>query len=207
MLSIARSFDQLGPDISLSPEQWLSVETAKELSGTKRLGDIVRPVSQQAVAPVGSKYVLDTGNAREGFLDISILGDPVSSRTSAKKIAIEGDVIVSRLRPYLRQVAAIPRGASKALGQDRFYCSTEFFVLRGEGEDITGLVAWLLSDPVQRMMTEAACGGHHPRINLEMLLNSPVDDRFLGWDFSVRLGSLLSRHLQDQCALRVLLGH
>lgn len=208
MRCISRRFRDTGADYNLSPEQWLSTETASRLAGATLLGDIVRTVSQVAVPPEGSRFVLDTNNARDGLLDLPVLGDPVSGRSSVKKTAREGDVIVSRLRPYLRQVALIPPGASKLLEQDSFYCSTEFFVFRRkDGGDAAGLVAWLLSEPIQGMMSEAATGGHHPRINVDLLLGAPVEDRYLDPGFSASVGDVLARHLNGQRELLVLLRH
>ncbi len=208
MRCISRQFRDTGADYNLSPEQWLSTETASRLTGATLLGDIVQTVGQVTTPPEGARFVLDTNNARDGLLDLPVLGNPVSDRVSAKKTAQEGDIIVSRLRPYLRQVALIPPGASELLEQEHFYCSTEFFVLRRkDGGDAAGLVAWLLSEPIQGMMSEAATGGHHPRINVDLLLSAPVEDRYLDPKFSASVSSVLARHLQGQRELLVLLRH
>lgn len=206
---ITRSLSEIGSDFSLSPEHWLAGETARSLASGVRLGDIVHSISQTQVPPVGSRFVLDTGNAREGLLDITILGDPVSGRTSAKKVVTDGDVIISRLRPYLRQVAWIPPEACSMLEVEKIYCSTEFFVLRGRDPNVSlaGLVAWLLSDPIQQMVSAAATGGHHPRISIDLLLDAPVSEKFLDPVFGNKIGVLLRRHLESQRELNVLLRH
>lgn len=208
MRCISRQFRDTGADYNLSPEQWLSSETASRLAGATPLRDIVQPVGQVTTPPAGARFVLDTNNARDGLLDLPVLGNPGTGRVSAKKTALEGDVIVSRLRPYLRQVAMIPPGASELLEQRQFYCSTEFFVLRRkDGGNAAGLVAWLLSEPIQSMMSDAATGGHHPRINVDLLLSAPVEDRYIDPKFSASLSSVLARHLQCQRELLVLLRH
>ncbi|MEQ8310391.1 MAG: hypothetical protein RIA72_06805 [Sphingopyxis sp.] len=173
------------------------------------MSEIVQSVTKTQVPPEDARFVLDTGNAREGLLDITILGDPVSGRTSAKKVARDGDVIVSRLRPYLRQVTFIPPGTCDLLGIDKLYCSTEFFVLRAreEGRNIAGLVAWLLSEPIQDMLAAAATGGHHPRISADLLLSSPVEERYLGVETSEKIAAVLRRHIEGQRDLLVLLRH
>jgi hypothetical protein len=206
---ISRSFLETGAEFSLSPEHWLANETASQLKGDRLLNEFVQSVPQTQVPPEDARFVLDTGNAREGLLDITILGNPVSGRTSAKKVAREGDVIISRLRPYLRQVTFIPAGTFDLLGVDGLYCSTEFFVLRPreEGRNIAGLVAWLLSEPIQAMLSAAATGGHHPRINVDLLLNSPVDELFLDPEFGRKIGHVLRRHIEGQRELLVLLRH
>lgn len=208
MRCIVRSTLKTGTDFSLSPERWLSADTATRLVGDALFGEVVALVSQQTVPPENAHFVLDTNNAREGLLDLPILGSPVNARTSAKKLAREGDIIFSRLRPYLRQVALLPAGLSKLLAQDAFYCSTEFFVFRAvTGNNIAGLVAWLLSDPIQAMVSEATTGGHHPRINSDLLLNSPVEARYLDPEFGLCLGGVLAGHVAGQRKLNVLLRH
>lgn len=208
MRCVTRQFLDTGADFNLSPEHWLSSETARRLTGTTVLRNIVQTLSQVKIPPERARFVLDTNNARDGLLDLPVLGDPASVRVSGKKIAQEGDVIISRLRPYLRQVALIPPGASELLSQDDFYCSTEFFVFRRkDGGDAGGLVAWLLSEPIQGMMYEAATGGHHPRINIDLLLGAPVEDRYLDSRFSASISGVLARHLQVQRELLVLLRH
>ena len=163
MRHITRSMLATGVDYCLSPEKWLSTDTSTRLSKGVLLGDLIKVVKQTAVPPEDATFVLDTSHAREGLLDLPIVGNSVSGRTSAKKMAREGDVIFSRLRPYLRQVALLPTGISELLGHDKFYCSTEFFVFRGlEIKNIAGLVGWFLSDPIQEMVSEATTGGHHP---------------------------------------------
>lgn len=208
MRCITREFRDTGTDFNLSPEHWISSETASRLAGATTLESIVQTVSQVTCPPEGARFVMDTTNARDGLLDLPVLSNPVSGRVSAKKTAQEGDIIISRLRPYLRQVALIPPGASDLLSQDNFFCSTEFFVFRRkDGGDAGGLVAWLLSEPIQRMMHEAATGGHHPRINVDLLLRAPVEDHFLDPKFSASISCILARHLQGQRELLVLLRH
>ena len=206
---ITRSFLETGADFSLSPEHWLASETASQLAGGTLLSEVVQSIARTQVPPEEARFVLDTGNAREGLLDVTVLGNPVSGRTSAKKVARDGDVIVSRLRPYLRQVTFIPYGTCELLGVHQLYCSTEFFVLRAreEGRNIAGLVAWLLSEPIQDMLTAAATGGHHPRISVELLLNSPVEERYLEPEVSEKVVSILRSHIKGQRELAVLLRH
>lgn len=208
MRYIVKSFSETLPYHCLSPEHWLAEQTAISLSDGQKLKDLVTISTEQLIAPEDAKYVLDTGNAREGFLDIPILGDPKNNRTSTKKIVREGDIIVSRLRPYLRQVALIPSGTFALLGVKQLYCSTEFYVLRPlAGENIGHLVAWLLSEPVQGMMLEAATGGHHPRFNSDLILNAPVMDSYIDETLSSGISRLCFQHLQGQRSLSIALRH
>lgn len=208
MRFLSRTTFELGDDFCLSPERWISNETAAALEGDTLLKDVVELISVQMNPPAGAKFVLDTGNAREGLIDLPILGDVISTRTSAKKVAREGDVIISRLRPYLRQVALFPTGISATLGQENFFCSSEFFVFRSkDNRNIAGLVAWLLSDPIQAIVCDAATGGHHPRINSDLLLNAPIDEKFLAQDYCKQLDNILARHINGQRELLILLRH
>src|SRR5690554_6889361 len=69
-----------------------------------------KTLSTSAMKPSQHYLVLDTGDAGEGFLrprSKPLIGSEVKS---AKKIVQPGDVIISRLRPYLRQVAYVDSG-------------------------------------------------------------------------------------------------
>lgn len=205
---IARSISDLGEHFYLSPEHWLSNQKAASLSGKRLLGDIVAVISDSATPPPDARFVLDTNSAREGLLELPILGTEASLRTSQKRVAREGDVIFSRLRPYLRQVALLPPGISKLLGQDKFYCSTEFYVFRSlTTMDLGGVVAWLLSPPIQNLVAEAATGGHHPRISVDLLLSAPLEEKYLDPVFAASVSGLFTRHLADQRQLNILLRH
>ena len=89
---IARPFLETGADFSLSPEHWIASETASQLVGGTLLSEIVQSVAKTQSPPDDARFVLDTGNAREGLLDVTILGNPVSGRSSAKKVVVDGDV-------------------------------------------------------------------------------------------------------------------
>jgi hypothetical protein len=98
---------------------------------------------------------------------------------SAKRRVQAGDVIISRLRPYLRQVALIDEALFQLCRRgNAVAASTEFFILRGRaGVDAAGLVPFLLSQPVQAALAAGQEGGHHPRFCKELLQSLPVPDR------------------------------
>lgn len=117
--------------------------------------------------------VLDTNSANNGV----ILNERVLAAAdigSSKKVVQVGDVIVSRLRPYLRQVALID--SSFTSNDYQVVCSTEFYVLRSlePSRSVAFLVPWLLSEPIQDVLAHSQEGGHHPRFNREALLGLPV---------------------------------
>jgi hypothetical protein len=168
----------LDDGLILAPERY--DPTRRSLGQTdKTVGDLVQIVSTQvngkSADPSARYLVLDTGDAREGI--VVTQKDPVSAKDlrSSKKSVDPGDVIISRLRPYLKQVAMVDTALwSRA---DHVVCSTEFYVLRSKVPGGLGfLVPWLLSDPVQAVLAAAQEGGHHPRFNSEVLRKLPVPD-------------------------------
>lgn len=156
---------------SLSPEQWLARSTiAASVAGIdlSRIANAAKKGS--AVAPERA-IVLDTAHAAAGLLRLPEADARASRpRVSHKKIVPEGSVIVSRLRPYLRQVAYVPHGLRALAGVREIVCSTEFCVLTPNGDaSIAFLVPWLLSGTVQALFAKATTGGHHPRFDESLL--------------------------------------
>ncbi len=129
------------------------------------LGGLVE-LSDRTLAPVddGRRFTLiDTTHASAGLVRGARRALPGSRMGSSKKLLRVGDVIVSRLRPYLRQVALVD--AHLASQVDGVMASTEFVVLRSpDGRSIAFLVPYLLSGPVQEAMAAAQEGGLHPRV-------------------------------------------
>ena len=115
---------------------------------------------------------INTSDAMEGCLKISSQKESQKeSLKSNKKILSRGDVIISRLRPYLRQVAYVDADTERAV----FCASTEFYVLKSLNEDpIAYLVPFLLSDVAQTVFANAVEGSQHPRFKEEDLLNLVV---------------------------------
>ena len=84
-------------------------------------------------------------------------------------------VLISRLRPYLRQVAFVDDALNNRHNGVVIACSTEFFVLTPRGQQsIAFLVPFLLSEPVQEVLAASQEGGHHPRFDEYALLGLPV---------------------------------
>jgi hypothetical protein len=172
----------------LSAEHWLA-EAEAEARGRaapgRPLRSLVAVAGRQQIPEDGGRdaLILDTSAARRGLLDVPVgPGEPVL-RTSARKCARPGDVLVSRLRPYLMQIALVPRGIEALVGDGPIYVSPEFYVLRpaasgegGEAEPIAYLVPWLLGPPVQAVLQGAATGGHHPRVPRDLLLGLRVPE-------------------------------
>lgn len=119
---------------------------------------------------VSSKKVLsdwhqiNTSDAAGGYLKVP---QNVEKIKSNKKILRKGDVIISRLRPYLHQVAYVDVET-----ENNICASTEFYVLRARNkESIAFLVPFLLSEKVQTVFANSVEGSQHPRFKEEDILN------------------------------------
>ena len=122
--------------------------------------------------------IFDTSDIREGIVIGQKHAVPPDQIGSAKKRFEHGDVLISRLRPYLRQVAYVDKAVGD--GSAGLICSTEFFVLRSRsGQSIAFLVPYLLSSPVQSVLAASQEGGHHPRFSEETLMELTVSESVL----------------------------
>ena len=165
-----RVLAELAPDFVLAPERHVAL--AQTGDGVP-LGDLVTERSDR-IDPISTAnaVVLDTSHARDGILDVAgALRDGAGGK-SAKKRALAGDLVVSRLRPYLRQIALVhPRALAMVVARP-LALSTEFYVLapRERGDELAFLVPFLLSADVQLALAGAQEGGHHPRVPRSSLL-------------------------------------
>lgn len=155
----------------LTPERYtVSQEALEETSVLLR--DLCE-VSKEAITPkkadsAFSYLILDTGDVKEGFIKNKAV---ISSKEigSTKKVLRAGDVIVSRLRPYLRQVGYVDKEfINNQPANTIVACSTEFYVLRSNS-DISYLAPLLLTDKSQEILCQSQEGGHHPRFNKDIL--------------------------------------
>ncbi|MDD3402036.1 MAG: hypothetical protein PHQ72_01595 [Hespellia sp.] len=114
-------------------------------------------------------FQVNTRDAMGGYLKVSQVKEKINSN---KKIIKKGDVIISRLRPYLKQVAYVDVDKQEEI----IGASTEFYVLRArnEGESIAFLVPFLLSDVAQNVFANSVEGSQHPRFKEEDILNLVV---------------------------------
>jgi len=132
---------------------------------------IFDPTTEQVPAKA---RVYDVTDALGNFLKE---GRPVASVEdvgSTKKIAQPGDVIVSRLRSYLREIAVVPELDHTLL------ISTEFIVLRRRGHGKAHfLLPYLLSEPVQIILQWSQDGSNHPRFAEDVLLDLPLPTQIL----------------------------
>jgi restriction endonuclease S subunit len=89
---------------------------------------------------------------------------------SAKKIFFQNDVLISRLRPYLKEVSFI------AFNEKLKLASTEFIVLRQKDNHYypETLFAYLISKELQNILAWSITGTEHPRFNEDYFLKLPL---------------------------------
>ncbi|HET6454000.1 MAG TPA: hypothetical protein VFI02_06300 [Armatimonadota bacterium] len=180
-------------------------------TGGLSLGQIITLCGSKVDASTSTaqRYlILDTSDAREGVVVCKKEAVPAHQIGSTKKAIQPGDVIISRLRPYLRQVALVDAGIHNWAEDVQTICSTEFFVLRPVGElSIAFLACFLLSQPVQAVLAASQEGGHHPRFNEETLLRLPVSQRILDrrQDISHTVEESVRRYRESERAIIALI--
>jgi hypothetical protein len=181
---VSKRLSELGASLILSPERY----DHRRDTGIKTsyvLGDLVDiltdNISSKLISDSAQALVLDTTHAYEGF--ILLKHDPCSPDQigSAKRRVLPGDVIVSRLRPYLRQIAYIDDRLFALAPSGNIVCaSTEFFVLRSRHEfEVAALVPLLLSPSIQSVLAAGQEGGHHPRFSRDLLASIKVPDQIV----------------------------
>lgn len=119
---------------------------------------------------------------------------------STKKVFKPGDVVISRLRAYLREIAVVRTSPEvQAIG------STEFIVLRPPKNGITAETLWtyLRSTPVQTILKWCVDGSQHPRFSEDDLLNIPVPDVVMS--AAPRIDSVFQSAMQAKQEARELL--
>ena len=182
-----RSIAELEIGIILAAERY-DPRRASIMSGTQlrnavtleSIVDVSRTIINAKSCLTEETIVLDTSNAQEGILINRKPATPSSAIGSAKKVIEPRDVIISRLRPYLRQVAYVDHQLPYWTKNKGIACSSEFFVLRSRNEQsIAFLVPFLLSDPVQQILAASQEGGHHPRFNEETLLSLNIPEKLI----------------------------
>jgi len=136
------------------------------------INDLLVPPAKDT-GEVVQNYDLD--EALRFFLD-EIEPLPTCELGSTKKRFQHGDVVVSRLRSYLKEIALVESPPSaNCIG------STEFIVLRGFRTDVSPelLTVYLRSSPVQKILKWCQDGSQHPRFKEEELRAIKLPDCLL----------------------------
>lgn len=155
----------------LAPERY----TARDAAGVgARLGDLVQvrsEVRRASALPAGRPaLVLDTSHAWEGVVLAQHAPVDVGTIRSPKRVLEPGDVVISRLRSYLRQVAVVEDALfQRAPGGNIVVASAELLVLRDGALPAAALVPFLLSPAAQAVLAGSESGGHHPRFHKDAL--------------------------------------
>jgi hypothetical protein len=178
-LSTIVNLRNLDSGIILAPERYdprRITERAFKLMLTDVVNEIRETCNPNKLPEKDEFLVFDTGDASDGMILARKSLVPQNSIGSIKKVVQPGDVIISRLRPYLRQVAYIDEGIFEQIGiKIPLLCSSEFFVLRSKNrESIAYIVPLLLSNDIQIVLSASQEGGHHPRFNRETLMTLPL---------------------------------
>lgn len=170
---VIRTVADLGDDLVLAPERHLVATETSE--GGVPLGDLVTERNERFdPARLDGIPVIDTTHAKDGVLDLASAARITDAPKSNKKRAVAGDLIVSRLRPYLRQIALVTAREVAV--------STEFYVLRpnAKNDDLAWLVPFVLSSRTQSLLAAAQEGGHHPRVPRASLFAIKVPPSLIG---------------------------
>lgn len=163
----------------LAPERYDPRRQHTEHDGP-RLSDYVKILREQVNTANANEQqqflVVNTGDASNGIIRPRNSPCGVASIRSTKKRVYPGQVIISRLRPYLRQVAWVDTGLLEPeFPSLELLCSTEFFVLDSkDGKSIAFLVPFLLTSHIQTVLAASQEGGHHPRFNEYTLTTLPI---------------------------------
>jgi type I restriction enzyme, S subunit len=129
-----------------------------------------------AVDPATLVRNYDVTDALVPILDAEKEPSPAEDIGSMKKVLQDGDVAMSRLRAYLKEIAVV-RKADDILSVG----SSEFIVLRPKNACISAetLMVFLRSAPVQTILKWCQDGSQHPRFSESDLLAIPVPDAVL----------------------------
>ena len=124
--------------------------------------DTVHETEQQAIC-----YDLTDGLPK--FLDGGVVVDHIRS---TKKVAREGDFVISRLRSYLEEMAIV-----EGKKQPQLF-SSEFLVFRKKTEELSveTLFAVCMTSIVQVILGQGQYGTEHPRFYDFLLTNLPIPD-------------------------------
>ncbi len=161
-----------------APARYAALEKLAE-TPYRLLRDICAPI-RELFDPKDSKGFgevrnFDVTDALKPSLDDSKEIVPVEELGSTKKRVQNGDVVISRLRSYLRQIAVV-----RTSDEVPSVGSSEFFVLRPH-DDISPdlLIVFLRSAPVQTILKYCQEGNQHPRFGEGNLLEIPFPDLLL----------------------------
>lgn len=121
-------------------------------------------------------------------------GVEINNIDSAKKVAQEGDFLISRLRSYLQEMGIVEQHPKEQL------FSTEFLVFRQKTNYISSstLFALCMTESVQTILKRGQYGTEHPRFYDFLLTNLPIPDCLLAVD------SVIQETMQEALRIRAI---
>lgn len=137
----------------------------------------------------------DLSDALSPFLDASKQPTDVELIASTKKVIQAGDLVVSRLRSYLKEIAVVLPSDNM-----RMVASSEFIVLRPRAESFPTevLMVYLRSVLPQVVFKWSQDGSNHPRFNEKELLALPVPHIEEGTQETIKAAVLASRQAKQR---------
>lgn len=163
-----------------SPAKYEVLDALARMAG-RPIGEQFRSIRQlwqpERAPPSDCVRNYDLTDALSLFLDDSVECTTADRIGSTKKVFVSGDLVISRLRSYLKEIAVVlPSGDIPLVG------SSEFIVLRPnlEALSVEALLVYLRSPYVQTILKWSQDGSNHPRFDERALLSVPIPDRVLG---------------------------
>jgi hypothetical protein len=153
----------------------LAVLEALAAAKGRTLGEHFRSVRQlwqpNRQSPTCEVRNYDLTEALSPFLDDTTPTATAADIDSTKKLLKPGDLVVSRLRSYLKEIAVV-----LSSGDVPLVGSTEFIVLRPTKTSISpeALLVFLRSPCVQTILKWSQDGSNHPRFDEKALLAIPI---------------------------------
>lgn len=137
----------------------------------------------------------DLSDALSPFLDASKQPTDVELIASTKKVIQAGDLVVSRLRSYLKEIAVVLPSDNT-----RMVASSEFIVLRPRAESFPTevLMVYLRSVLPQVVFKWSQDGSNHPRFNEKELLALPLPQMEEGTQETIKAAVLASRQAKQR---------
>lgn len=142
------------------------------------IGKQFRPVRQlwqpDRAKPGDRVRNYDLTDALSPFLDDTLEPTTADQIGSTKKALAPGDIVISRLRSYLKEIAVVlPGGDTPLVG------SSEFIVLRPNRKalSVEALLVYLRSPLIQTILKWCQDGSNHPRFDEKELLAIPIPEK------------------------------
>lgn len=185
-ISIIKEIKEIGSRFILTPERYnpkrkINIENIDEYVKMSDLIYLSKKTLTKNKYLINPKpfYLINTGDANEGILNGKKKFE--YKMNSTKKIVNPGNIIISKLRPYLRQIAYIDNNLPNIENLNTYYiASMEFYVLKSKTEQsIAFLIPFLLSEKVQEVFENSVEGNQHPRFKEEDLLNLMISKKLL----------------------------